>query len=150
MMSNVLTGFVQRITGKKLNVLSARVRQGGRLAGQWDASEDIRRVQHSVSKSFTCMAAGLAIEEGKLALDTTLGDVFPQHVREGMADDPPLSPAASACTICCGCPPAMTLRRCGPTRESRCRRRTGPNTICRCLWTALPASSSPTAAATPS
>ncbi|WP_237096729.1 serine hydrolase domain-containing protein [Paenibacillus dendritiformis] len=92
MMSQVLTGFVQRVTEKKLNVLSARVRQGGRLAAQWDAGEDIRRAQHSVSKSFTCMAAGLAIEEGKLTLETTLGDVFPQHVREGMADAPALEP----------------------------------------------------------
>lgn len=91
-MSHVLTGFVQRVTEKKLNVLSARVRQGGRLAAQWDAGEDIRRVQHSISKSFTCMAAGLAIEEGKLTLETTLGDVFPQHVREGIANDPALEP----------------------------------------------------------
>ncbi|GGF59346.1 hypothetical protein GCM10010912_00650 [Paenibacillus albidus] len=62
-----------------LNVLTVRVLQKGALTGTLDLAKDIRRLQHSVSKSFTCMAAGLAIEEGKLALNTRLKDVFPEY-----------------------------------------------------------------------
>lgn len=75
-MVNPLNGFVDRITDRGLQVHSVRVRQSSRLWGKWDLTEDMRRVQHSISKSFTCMAAGLAIEEGKLTLDSRLGDFF--------------------------------------------------------------------------
>ncbi|MFC7678686.1 serine hydrolase domain-containing protein [Paenibacillus sp. GCM10028914] len=76
-MTPSLDGFVKRITHFGLGVVSVRVRQNGRLWGAWDAAGDQRRLQHSVSKSFTCMAVGLAIEEGKLTLDSRLGQFFP-------------------------------------------------------------------------
>lgn len=42
----------------------------------WDLTKDERLLQHSISKSFTSMAAGLAIAEGKLSLTTKLQDFF--------------------------------------------------------------------------
>lgn len=75
-MPQSLDGFVSRIMDNGLDVFSVRVRQHGELWGAWDVSEDRRRLQHSVSKSFTCMAVGLAIEEGTLALDSRLGQFF--------------------------------------------------------------------------
>jgi CubicO group peptidase (beta-lactamase class C family) len=71
--------FETRIRERELNVFCARVLQNGNLVGKMDLAADIRRPQHSVSKSFTSMAVGLAIEEGKLSLDTKLRDVFPEH-----------------------------------------------------------------------
>lgn len=75
-MSQSLDGFVRRVTGDGLDIYSVRVRQKGKLWGAWDVTQDQRRLQHSVSKSFTCMAVGLAIEEGLLALDSRLGQYF--------------------------------------------------------------------------
>ncbi|MBJ9992236.1 serine hydrolase domain-containing protein [Paenibacillus sp. S28] len=72
-------GFVDNAGCRKLNVLSVRVLQNGQLLGLWDRDGDARRLQHSVSKSFTCMAVGLAIAEGKLTLDARLNDFFPDY-----------------------------------------------------------------------
>ncbi|MGZ7440674.1 serine hydrolase domain-containing protein [Paenibacillus sp. TH7-28] len=81
-MINLLNGFLERIVSRRLNVLSVRVLQRGRLLDAWDLGGDVRRQQHSVSKSFTCMAVGLAIREGKLSLDTRIRDLFPEHAKE--------------------------------------------------------------------
>ncbi|WP_241752475.1 serine hydrolase domain-containing protein [Paenibacillus alvei] len=93
MKASCLTEFVNRVTAEKLQVESVRVRQGGELIGKWDLKGDSRRLQHSISKSFTCMAVGLAIEEGKLTLDTTLGDFFPQYAHMHTEPNPLLRPA---------------------------------------------------------
>ncbi|OZB91081.1 serine hydrolase [Paenibacillus sp. XY044] len=74
-----IAGFVDNIGSKKLNVLSVRVLQKAQRLGQWDREGDARRLQHSVSKSFTCMAVGLAVAEGKLTLDARLNDFFPAY-----------------------------------------------------------------------
>jgi CubicO group peptidase (beta-lactamase class C family) len=74
-----LAPFETHIRETGLNVFGIRVLQQGNLRGTVAFAEDIRRLQHSVSKSFTCMAAGLAIEEGKLSLDTKLSDLFPEY-----------------------------------------------------------------------
>ncbi|GAS80632.1 serine hydrolase domain-containing protein [Paenibacillus amylolyticus] len=75
-MSEKLQGFIQAITEQQLNVISIRILQKGHLLAHWDRDTDQRRVQHSISKSFTCMAVGLALEEGLIHLDATLGDYF--------------------------------------------------------------------------
>ena len=91
-MSISLNGFVQRVAAQNLNVLSARVLQKGKPLAKWDLTVDERRLQHSVSKSFTCMAVGLAIQEGKLSLDTKLKDLFPEHAKNNSSEDPALRP----------------------------------------------------------
>lgn len=75
-MSEQLKGFIHTITEQQLNVFSIRILQKGHLLAHWDRDKDQRRVQHSISKSFTCMAVGLALEEGLIHLDATLGDYF--------------------------------------------------------------------------
>ncbi|WP_145146737.1 serine hydrolase [Paenibacillus xylanexedens] len=75
-MSEKLEGFIQAITEQQLNVFSIRILQKGHLLAHWDRDTDQRRVQHSISKSFTCMAVGLALEEGLIHLDATLDDYF--------------------------------------------------------------------------
>lgn len=91
-MSISLNGFVQHVAAQNLNVLSARVLQKGEPLATWDLTVDERRLQHSVSKSFTCMAVGLAIQEGKLSLDTKLKDLFPEHAKNNSPEDPALRP----------------------------------------------------------
>lgn len=79
-MTTLPNQFVRSIDEQGLNVYSIRVLQDGELIAAWDRSKDCRRVQHSISKSFTCMAIGLALEEGLLRLDTRLGEYFPYDV----------------------------------------------------------------------
>lgn len=57
--------FAAKARERNLNIFNVRVLQNGNLVGKLDLTEDIRRLQHSVSKSFTCMAVGLAVDEGK-------------------------------------------------------------------------------------
>ncbi|WP_245596196.1 serine hydrolase domain-containing protein [Paenibacillus taiwanensis] len=75
-MSNMLSSFINRITSQQLQVRSVRVLHKGALRANWNFTVDTRRLQHSISKSFTAMAVGLAIEEGKLTMDTRLGQYF--------------------------------------------------------------------------
>ncbi|WP_227793344.1 serine hydrolase domain-containing protein [Paenibacillus guangzhouensis] len=91
MMTPEFHGFVQYIKQNKLHVHTVRVLQGENLRWSWDETKDMRRVQHSISKSFTCMAVGIAIAEGKLSLDTKLREVFPQHMQESSVE-PALQP----------------------------------------------------------
>lgn len=75
-----LSAFQARLEREGLHVFSVRVLQHGETVGaeNFAGADDIRRLQHSVSKSFTSMAVGLALQEGRLDLDTRIGDVFPE------------------------------------------------------------------------
>lgn len=92
-----LTGFVQQVTKNELNVSSLRILQGGKPAGAWDVTRDERRLQHSVSKSFTSMAVGLALEEGKLSLETKLSDFFSYSTTHKSAN--PMIPSPGEITL---------------------------------------------------
>lgn len=75
----LLNDLKTRIQTQQLNILNIQIRQHGVPVGRLALSEDRRRLQHSVSKSFTSIAIGMAIHEGKLTLSTKLGDVFPEY-----------------------------------------------------------------------
>ena len=52
----------------------------GKIVGEWyfdDATHDSKYLVYSSTKSFASTAAGLAIASGKLRLDNTVGDFFP-------------------------------------------------------------------------
>lgn len=52
----------------------------GRIVGEWyfdDATRDSKYIVFSTSKSFASTAAGLMVAEGKLSLDTKLGEYLP-------------------------------------------------------------------------
>lgn len=74
-----LHGLKERIQAQQLNIFNIHIRQHGVPVGQLALSQDQRRLQHSVSKSFTGIAIGMALHEGKLTLSTKLGDVFPEY-----------------------------------------------------------------------
>jgi CubicO group peptidase (beta-lactamase class C family) len=53
----------------------------GRIVGEWyfdDATPDSKYLIYSTTKSLSGIAAGLAIGAGKLTLDSTVGDFFPE------------------------------------------------------------------------
>ncbi|WP_438431585.1 serine hydrolase domain-containing protein [Gorillibacterium sp. sgz500922] len=78
-MNNPISGLVKRFTDKNLHVHSVRVLKEGEPFGQWDRTRDERRLLHSVSKSFTSLAVGLAIADAKLTLATRLREYFPRQ-----------------------------------------------------------------------
>ena len=51
-----------------------------------EGKEDTPHILNSVSKTFTSMAVGLAISEGRLALDEKLVDIFPEHCPENPSE----------------------------------------------------------------
>ena len=57
------------------------VKDGNVVLEKWmsKGKENEPHILNSVSKTFTSMAVGLAISEGKLALDEKLVDIFPEH-----------------------------------------------------------------------
>ncbi|MCE9604807.1 MAG: beta-lactamase family protein [Planctomycetia bacterium] len=60
--------------------------RGGKIVGEWyfdGASADTKLIVYSTTKSFASTAAGLAIADGKLSLDTKVGELLPDVKPEG-------------------------------------------------------------------
>lgn len=69
---------------------SAMVLQHGKvIAERWmePNAPDSAHIMHSVSKTFTSMAVGFAIDEGLIKLDDHLVDFFPEKVPEDASDN---------------------------------------------------------------
>lgn len=64
------------------------VKDGDIIYENWmsDGDPDQPHILNSVSKTFTSMAVGLAISEGRLALDERLVDIFPEHCPENPSE----------------------------------------------------------------
>ena len=68
------------------NSKSGVVIRHGRIVAEWyfgDANKQSKFAAYSTSKSLSSMATGLAIAEGKLALDHTVGKYIPDASPEG-------------------------------------------------------------------
>lgn len=74
---DILADFVTRIGREGLTLHGVAVQQHGRLlaAHRWIA--DTPHVLHSLSKSFTATAVGMAIAEGRMGLHDRVVDYFP-------------------------------------------------------------------------
>lgn len=64
------------------------VKDGNVVFEKWmsEGKEDVPHILNSVSKTFTSMAVGLAISEGRLSLDEKLVDIFPEYCPENPSD----------------------------------------------------------------
>ena len=64
------------------------VKDGNVVLEKWmsEGKEDTPHILNSVSKTFTSMAVGLAISEGRLALNEKLVDIFPEHCPENPSE----------------------------------------------------------------
>ncbi|MBZ9637327.1 serine hydrolase domain-containing protein [Clostridium sp. FP1] len=65
---------------KHLYIHGIVVLQNGEKIAEHHWTENIRRNQHSVTKSFTSTAVGIAIDEGLLTLDDKVIDFFPSNL----------------------------------------------------------------------
>jgi CubicO group peptidase (beta-lactamase class C family) len=72
-----LKPFITGIESQKLRVEGIQVIRGEELAGEYRWIPEAPRNVYSVSKSFTSMAVGMAVDEGKLRLRDKALDAFP-------------------------------------------------------------------------
>lgn len=87
------------------NVQSVMVVQGGKVIFErWmnGGAADEPHVLNSVSKTFTSIAVGFAIDEGLLKLDDRLVDIFPDKVPEEVSDNLAAITVRSLLTMSCG------------------------------------------------
>lgn len=70
--------FIERAEG--FRVVNMQVYRAGEIIARYDPEPEIRRNQYSVSKSFTAVAVGFAVQEGLLRLDERLVDAFSEDV----------------------------------------------------------------------
>lgn len=78
-MSRLLDETVQTITELGLRVHDVTVRSGGQTADSRTLVQAPRVNVWSVSKTFTAIAVGFAVDEGLFALDDRLADFFPEY-----------------------------------------------------------------------
>ncbi|MDR3341965.1 MAG: beta-lactamase family protein [Treponema sp.] len=72
-----ITAYVDAVEGQKLDVEGVVVLQQGKPIGEYRWVPDVPRNVYSVSKSFTAIAVGMALDEGKLSLTHRVIDAFP-------------------------------------------------------------------------
>lgn len=78
---SVLRDFVQDITQKRLNLFHVMVHQRGELLEKFDwIATDNRDNMHSASKSIMGLAAGIAIDEGYLTMDSKPAEILAAHL----------------------------------------------------------------------
>ncbi|WP_040949121.1 serine hydrolase domain-containing protein [Gorillibacterium massiliense] len=77
MMNNLLNDLVLSVEKQNLQVLNVVVRQDGRIIARHDFVEEAPVLLYSVSKTFTSMAAGIAMDEGYFCLHDRVVDFFP-------------------------------------------------------------------------
>ena len=81
--SAALEQFYKEIEVRKMPMHSFMLLRHGKIATQgWWAPhhEDEQHIIYSVSKSFTSIAVGLCIEEGRFTLDSRVVDFFPEKI----------------------------------------------------------------------
>ena len=79
MKAALLQDFVHQVRERGLEVHGVAVQQHGRLLEEYRWIEDLPHILHSLSKSFTATAVGMAVEEGRFRLDDRVVDFFPEE-----------------------------------------------------------------------
>jgi CubicO group peptidase (beta-lactamase class C family) len=72
-----ITPYIESIEKQALNVEGIIVLKGGKRIAEYRWAPEKPQPVYSVSKSFTAMAVGMAIAEGKLSLRDRVADAFP-------------------------------------------------------------------------
>ena len=94
--SSAILAFLNDLRESRFNMHSVLVLRHGELiyeAYQAPYGKDVKHRLASVSKTFTAIAAGLLIDEGKLSLDDKVVKFFPEYTPE------PVHPLLAAATI---------------------------------------------------
>ena len=102
---NAMDAFFQAAAEKKMDIHSVMiVKNGNVIYSHWQSqgAEDKPHVLHSVSKTFTSTAVGLAIAEGKMALTDKVIDFFPDKLPSDVSDNLKTMTVRDLLTMSCG------------------------------------------------
>jgi len=83
--SHAVESFLEVLKAKNLSMHSFMLIRHGKVAaeGYWPPFDEHRKQRmYSISKSFTSVAIGMMIGEGKLSLDSKVADFFPEYLPE--------------------------------------------------------------------
>ncbi len=100
-----MSNFFQEAADKGLDVHSVMlVKDGKVIYSHWQSQgkEDVPHVLHSVSKTFTSTAVGLAISEGKLKLTDKVISFFPDKLPAEVSDNLKAMTVRDLLTMSCG------------------------------------------------
>ena len=77
-MEELLKAFASLVEENQYGVHAAAVMQHGEFLEEYRVVPDDPHILHSLSKSFTSVAIGMLIDEGKLSLDNRIAPFFPE------------------------------------------------------------------------
>jgi len=87
MQKGFLDQYVNFINEKQINMFGIIVQQHGKIVDEHRWVEDVPHPLFSLSKSFTSVAVGMAIEEGRFTLDDKVIGFFPDLLPDVVSDN---------------------------------------------------------------
>ena len=103
--SKAMDGFFEQAAADSMDIHSVMiVRDGSVIYSRWqnEGVDTVPHVLHSVSKTFTATAVGLAIADGKLALTDKVIDFFPDKLPADVSDHLKAMTIRDLLTMSCG------------------------------------------------
>jgi len=103
--AKAMEGFFQAAANEKKDIHSVMiVKDGNVIYSRWQSKgeENTPHVLHSVSKTFTATAVGLAIAEGKMALTDKVVDYFPDKLPANVSKNLKAMTVRDLLTMSCG------------------------------------------------
>lgn len=103
--TKAMEGFFQQAADDSLDIHSVMVvKDGSVIFSRWQSEgvDSVPHVLHSVSKTFTATAVGLAIADGKMALTDKVIDYFPDKLPAEVSDNLRAMTVRDLLTMSCG------------------------------------------------
>ena len=103
--AKAMEGFFQAAADDSMDIHSVMiVRDGSVIYSHWQSEgvDSVPHVLHSVSKTFTATAVGLAIADGKMALTDKVIDYFPDKLPAEVSDNLKAMTVRDLLTMSCG------------------------------------------------
>ena len=103
--AKAMDGFFEQASADSMDIHSVMiVRNGSVIFSRWqsEGADTVPHVLHSVSKTFTATAVGLAIADGKLALTDKVVDFFPDKLPANVSDNLKKMSVRDLLTMTCG------------------------------------------------
>jgi CubicO group peptidase (beta-lactamase class C family) len=103
--AKAMDGFFEQSAADSMDIHSVMiVRDGSVIYSRWQSEgvDSVPHVLHSVSKTFTATAVGLAIADGKMALTDKVIDYFPDKLPAEVSDNLKAMTVRDLLTMSCG------------------------------------------------
>ena len=103
--AKAMDGFFAQAAADSMDIHSVMiVRDGSVIYSHWQSAgaDSVPHVLHSVSKTFTATAVGLAIADGKMALTDKIVDYFPDKLPADVSDNLKAMTVRDLLTMSCG------------------------------------------------